>query len=206
MPRLSNERHELYALHRAKGMKPAQAVIAAGFRSGTGLQTKLEEDKEVQDRIEELFLDIREKKEHMRLAARESAKVVGEQAGVGKAWVIRQLAEIVLLANSDGDFPTSIAAIKLIGDEFGMFKGASGVKDDNDAIGQTIDLDVTEALLDQADEAMPRVSLPEPDVDYESIQTLIAGNKVATRDRILSTGSETDQTLMPEVEVPETEE
>lgn len=205
MPKLADQRQELYAFNRARGMLPAKAAVAAGYAVGSGIYTKLENDQEMLQRITELTNEVREKREQLRAAAIESAKVVGQTVGISKAWVISQLAENAVLARQEGDIAASNAALKLIGDEYGMFKGNSGI-DDNDNSGvRHIDLDATEALLNQAREAMGNKEETQPSFDIEGAMALIAGNRprdrVAIEKRQVTTGSETDQSFMAEADV-----
>jgi hypothetical protein len=205
MARLSDQRQELYAFNRARGMLPAKAAVAAGYAVGSGIYTKLENDPEMLNRITELANEVRDKREQLRAAAIESAKVVGQTVGISKAWVIAQLAENAVLARQEGDMAASNAALKLIGDEYGMFKGNSGLEENDNSGVRHIDLDATEALLSQAREAMGQKEESQPSFDIEGAMALIAGNRprdrVAIESRQITTGSETDQSFMAETDV-----
>ncbi len=208
MSRLANERHELYALHRAKGMIPKKAAIAAGFAAGSSIYSTLEEDAEMVTRISELTHDIQLKREQNRAAALEAAKMVGQVTGLTKSWVLQRLAENAVAARDDGMYKESNDALKMIGDEFGMFKGTSS-DDENDPTKRTvIDLDKTVALLDNASDAMQTINpTVEKPVDMELVERLISGNKpVRQKDRVLTTGSETDVAMKPDSEIPPEDE
>ncbi len=161
MPRLNNEKHELYCRHRAGGMAPNKAKIAAGYAAGSGQQTELEKKPEIVARIEELLEELRAKREANRIAAREAGKIIGQMTGASKAWVIQQLAENARNAAHDGAYKESNDALKLIGEELGMFKGGSA---DGVAAGETdhiIDQDVLDVLAPE--------QTPPTDVEFEVI-------------------------------------
>lgn len=204
MPRLANERNELYCFHRAKGMVPKKAQVAAGYAQGSSTHAQLEEDPETQARILELTHELQLKREQQRAAAMQAAQMVGKVTGITKAWVIGKLAENAIAAKDDGDYGESNAALTLIGKEYGMFQGGSAIRDGEDEQGQTIDTDATRALLDAAEGAMSP-PLPEaeerPPIDLEAVERLISGNKrVNPKDRELKTGSETDVAFKPDAD------
>ncbi|UTC28524.1 terminase small subunit [Brevundimonas phage vB_BpoS-Gurke] len=203
MPRLSNDRNELYAKHRARGMKPAQAAQAAGYAPGTST-THLEQDETIKLRIAELFEDYQAQRESQRVAAREAAKVVGTITGASRAWVISQLAENAILAAKAELFKESNAALELIGKDLGMFQGGSD-GDEGGGVPQTLDLDKMDALLGAAMDALPAAERTEADLSrdftHETAMELIAGQVRSppapnlAKARELSTGSETDVAL-----------
>lgn len=202
MPRLPNDRNELYAKHRARGMKPVQAASAAGYAPGTST-THLEQDETIKARIAELFEDYQAQRESQREAAREAAKVVGAMTGMSRAWVITQLAENAMLAAKAEMFKESNAALELIGKDLGMFQGGSD-GDDGSGVPQTLDLDKMDALLGAAVDALPPPEQSEADLarnfSHETAMELIAGQvKTPPPDlakaRKLTTGSETDVAL-----------
>lgn len=205
MPRLGDNRQDLYCQHRARGMIPAKAAIAAGYASGSGITTKLEEEPEIIARIAELMEEIQIRREQARAAAIASAKKVGEHTGMSRAWIIQQLVENAVLARQDGDYKESNTALKLIGDEYGMFKGSQSLDDLEHVHNKSIDLDTTEALLAKAHEVLlPKQSTEVTAEEAQSALDLISGNRkpshVAPGDRELTTGSETDVALTPESE------
>jgi len=203
MARLQNDKHELYCYHRAKGMIPKKAQVAAGYAQGSNTHAQLEEDQEIQARILELTHEVQLKREQQRAAAMEVAKTVGQITGVTKAWVIQRLAENATAAKEEGDFKESNNALELIGKEYGMFNGASAIKDhdDEDGRGQVIDMDQASGFLTSAEGAM--TGDPEaderPPVDMAMVERLIQGNKpVRAKDRQMKTGSETDVAMTPD--------
>lgn len=208
MAQLPNERHELYAKHRARGMKPAQAAIASGFASGSAVYAGLEKDHEVQARVAELMDEIKLKKEQQRAAAVASAREVGALTGKSKAWVIQQLAENAQMARQDGDYANANTALKMIGDELGMFKGGSaGEVEDANGV-KTYDMDVLESVLDQAraeltppEDAPGLRDAPLPADALKLIEGHGAAAKRIREARRLSTGSETDVALTQEAEI-----
>lgn len=201
MPKLNNERHELYSRHRAKGMNAIKAAIAAGFAVNTST-THLEHDPEIVVRIQELTDEMNSQREAHRIAAMEAAKIVGQMTGITRAWVIEKLAANAQVAAQAEDFKESNAALKLIGEEFGMFKGGQG-EDPADAGVRTLDLDAVEGVLDSAERGLPQVADVPADESRvfppDFAQTLIEGNATAARrlarDRAHPTGSETDVAL-----------
>lgn len=229
MPRLANERHELYAIHRAKGFSPAKAGIAAGFASGSSTVSELEKSKDVMQRVDELIAEIAERRESQKIAAREAAQIVGQMTGYSKAWVIEKLAENAQLASAESDFKSANEALKLIGDEFGMFKGGSGSSDEDGNLPKSYDLDALTTLMNtpkpvtqQQDPVMPgdgaqRVGsyqepeTREPFVPSQAALDLIEGQgKTAKRQRLerqpLATGSETDAAMTPAAEPVEVDD
>jgi len=209
LPHLQNERHELYALHRARGFVPKRAAACAGFATGSSIYTSLEADADVMNRIMELSQVVQMQKEQNRAAAIEAARTVGHITGMNKAWVLEQLALNVVAARDDGQIKESNDALKMIGDEFGMWKGTSGVDEVNGEGRMLIDLDKTDALLNSADHAMtviPPTPDEEPVIDMAIVERLIAGNKpIKIKERQLSTGSETDVAMTAESEIPNVE-
>ncbi|ARB14892.1 hypothetical protein Ccr29_gp336 [Caulobacter phage Ccr29] len=202
MPRLANDRHELYALMRAKGMKPQAAAQAAGFVAGSSIYAELEKDPEVQARAQELLDENNLKREQMRTAATEAAKVVGQVSGLSKAWVLQKLAENAQMAAQDGDYKESNAALKLIGDEFGMFSGASSEGTEGQNGERTYDLDAMSALLVKGTATIP---VAPPKVDPSAAFDLIAGNGAAARrareSRAFSDGEESDAVFSEDADI-----
>lgn len=207
MPQLPNTRNELYAGHRARGMSPSKAAMAAGYASGSSTASQLEKDPAVVARIEELLEELTLKRDSQRTAAIEAAKVVGEMTGYSKGWVIQKLAEVAQLAASADDFKAANEALKLIGEEFGMFKGASGLDDSNDSGVKALDLGALTALMDQNPGAAGPMLDVTPDKDQPldaATLSLIEGQGARRKaNRKLSTGSETDVALKPESEPEE---
>lgn len=213
MTKLPNERHELYAQHRARGFAPSKAGLAAGYAQGSSTISELEKTPEVMTRVDELLEEQRTKKEQNRAAAIEAAKVVGNLTGQSKAWVMQKLAEVAALAMSDGEYKDANEALKLIGEEFGMFKGGSA--DDNDGATQvtTVNLDAIEAITghQMGDTAtlipapLIREEAPVAEVSEDALK-LIQGHskrKPLAEARQLSTGSETDVALNGEADLDE---
>jgi hypothetical protein len=198
MARLSNDRNELYARHRAKGMIPSKAAMAAGYAPGSST-THLEQDAEVVTRISELMDEQKAQREAQRAAAIEAAKVVGQLTGVTRSWVIQKLAENAQMAAQDGQWKESNAALELIGKDFGMFAGGSS-DDDPGAVPDTFDMDKLGAMLDSAHGALPKPvetdasKIFEPDMALSLIEGQVARPRLAA-DRELTTGSETDVAL-----------
>uniref|UniRef100_A0AB74ULW8 Terminase small subunit n=1 Tax=Caulobacter phage BL57 TaxID=3348355 RepID=A0AB74ULW8_9VIRU len=203
MPRLANDRHEMYAMMRAKGMMPAQAAQAAGFVKGSSTYAQLEKDPEVQARAQELVEENNAKREQMRAANEEAARIVGQMAGVNKAWVIQKLAENAQNAAQDGDYKESNAALKLIGEEFAMFQGASAEGRENGAGERVFDLDNLTAVLQPAAKIIaPKVTQK---VDPQAAFDLIAGNSTAAKRqreaRAFSEGGDADAAFTEEADI-----
>lgn len=201
MPRLNNDRHELFAMMRAKGMSLKAAGAAAGFAPGSSTPNDLDKDPEVLVRVQEIMGEMRDKREAARAASTEAAKVVGQMTGVSRAWVLQKLAENAQNAATDGDYKESNSALKLIGDEFGMFKGATAEGAEDSAGVRVFDIDALEAVLQPGMNALaaPAPSETGRDVNPEIALDLIAGNDTAARrareSRAFTTGSETDAAL-----------
>lgn len=208
MSKLENERHEVYCLHRAKGFPPSKAGMAAGFASGSSTISELEKKPEIVARIDELIAELRERRDSARTAAVEAAKVIGKLTGVGKAWVIQKLAEVAQLAAQAEDFKASNDALKLIGEEFGMFKGGSAADPNAEQGQQPIDLDLYESVIGK--EATQKIVESMPGEEMEIIISddalaLIEGQsptaKRIAKDRMLSTGSEADVAMTEAAEI-----
>lgn len=204
MPVLANQRNDLYARHRAKGMIPSKAAQAAGYATGTST-THLEQDAEIIARIAELMEEQQAHKEQQRAAAMEAARMVGQMTGITKGWVIQKLAENAQLAANEAMFKESNEALKLIGQEFGMFTGGDA-GDENGNVPKTFDMDKLEAILDQSHGAIvpDEMTAIEKSKQFgeETAMRLIEGQmgnkRVDPKDREFSTGSETDVALTPE--------
>lgn len=178
MPRLGNDKHEFYSRHRARNMNAAKAAIAAGYSAGSST-THLEENEDIQARIVELRAEYESQKEQQRVAAVEAAKVVGQLAGYGRAWVIQQLAEVAGLAKNAEQFKDATHALELIGKDFGMFQGGSEDEEKN-TIPQTMDLDALAAVIDSTHADLPSDG-PEKvkNFNHEDAMALIAGQRRA---------------------------
>lgn len=207
---LDNERREQYARFRAKGMIPAKAAIAAGFASGSGTYSTLEKDGEIIARIQHLKELHEEDKIQRRAAKIASARTVGEQTGYSRAWVLQQLAENAARASQDGEYKSANEALKLIGDDLGMFKGGSGPDGEDGDVPKDLDLDALGALKDGWDAITDRKDDPvifDEDERAKVAASLIEGHnpssKVDPKDRALSMGSETDVAFEePDVDTP----
>lgn len=188
MPRLANDRNEQYCRHRARGMNASKAALAAGYAPGSST-THLEKDAEIVTRIEELTAEFRQKQAEQRAAAVAAAKVVGEMTGVGRAWVIEKLAENAINAAQDGDYKESNSALKLIGDEFGMFQGQ---KQDEGSAGSavppTLNMDALESVLDSAQGALPQIESTKPVADPALAFKLIEGQ--GSRQKVMVKGED----------------
>lgn len=212
MPRLGNDRNELYCKHRARGMIPSKASLAAGYAAGSST-THLEQDPEIVARIAELMEEYKAQKEQQRIAAMEAAKMVGQMTGVTRAWVIQKLAENAQMAANEGMFKESNEALKLIGQDFGMFNGGSD-EEGAGGVPKTLDLDKLDAILDQSTSAIeaPEMSEIEKSKQFgeETALRLIEGQiapKRLDKEREFSTGSETDVALtadaVPDDQLPD---
>jgi hypothetical protein len=203
MPRLANDRNEQYARHRARGMNAAKSALAAGYAPGAST-THMENDPEIQARIGELMDEFKAQRDQQRAAASEAAKIVGQMTGVGRAWVIEKLAENAQNAAREGAFKESNEALKLIGEEFGMFQGQQNDDSEGSAVPKTLNMDSLESVLDAAHDALPPPAPTGlPLYGEETAMKLIEGqtgkgqsNRVPVGDRKLTTGSETDVALM----------
>lgn len=209
---LKNERQEMYARHRAQGMPPAKAAVAAGFAAGSGTYSKLEKDPEVLERIEHLKTALEEEKAQRRAASAAAAQAVGEAVGYTRAWVMQQLAENAARATQDGEYKAANEALKLIGDELGMFEGGSAGEDDTGSVPKTFDMGTLEALKAGHASLNQKESNEAGEIDpaerAKVAAQIIEGNKprnaVKRSDRTLNTGSETDVALEDEPgEAPE---
>jgi hypothetical protein len=209
MARLPNDRNEQYARHRARGMNASKSALAAGYAPGSST-THLENDADIQARIGELMDEFKSQRDQQRAAATEAAKVVGQMTGVGRAWVIEKLAENAQNAAREGAFKESNDALKLIGEEFGMFQGQQNDEGQGSPVPQRLNMDSLESLLDDAMPIAP--PLPSNNDQYGEADALklIEGqtgnrrsNRIAAGERALTTGSETDVTLMDAAKLDE---
>lgn len=122
---LKNARHEHFAHLVAKGEKPTEAYIQAGFspKAAYTCAARLLKKAQICSRVAEIQANI--------------SKVAEEKTGISKAWVLEQLVEIVHLGkavepvrgeNGEVTGELSVAnlsaankALELIGKEHGMF-------------------------------------------------------------------------------------
>lgn len=213
MPLLGNPRQENYCKHRAKGMKPAQAALVAGYAAGSGTQSNLEDNPEIQARIVELMEQYETERQARREAAITSAQMVGAVEGSSKSWVMQQLARNAMLASDAGEYGASNSALKLMGDELGMFKGGSSGNKDEDDLPQ-FDLDHISNQIDRAETNRPVLPPPvagdEMFVPEATVLSML-GEGVRrppnlAEDRKISTGSETDIALHDDFNMPPEDE
>lgn len=194
MPKLANERHELYAMHRAKGMVPAMASKASGFASGSSIYSTLEQDAAIIQRIAELMEELKDRKAERRAAAQEAAKVVGQTVGNSRLWVLEMLAENAAMARDEGDFKESNEALRMIGEELGMFEGGSDPDSPDGKIPNRINVDDMHALTSKLAK-MRELPPPEPPDSLERALKIIGNNRVPAQEREISIGSEVDVAL-----------
>lgn len=203
--RLNNDMNEQFARHRARGMNASKAALAAGYAPGSST-THLDRDADIIARIKELQVEFLSNRDQQRAAAKEAARMVGQLTGVGRSWVVAQLAENALNAAREGEYRDSNHALELIGKEFGMFEGKqAGDEDEGSAIPQLTNMDALEGLLDAAQAALPQVPALPALYGEDDALALIEGQQRAARsrradwvtpaERVLSTGSETDLAL-----------
>lgn len=200
MPRLANEKQDLYCKHRANGFLPRKAAIAAGYRTGSAIYTELEKSEEIIARIGELMEEGKARREAMRAKAIAQAQTVGALTGVTHAWVIEQLKLNAEEAREAQSFKESNEALKMIGEHLGMFGAAAPEgRPGADQLQQVINGDILDRLssvtsgFGEEDEEPQGVQLEE----RHQAMALIEGHvgKNMTRDRQLATGSETDVAL-----------
>ena len=127
----------MFAIGRAQGKSQAQAYRDAGYGDSGANASTLQKRPEVQARIDELieertkfrstFVDNNDL-DH--LAAVDDAMKSGE---ISRAWVIKELMDNVKLARDANQFSASNQALKMLGEEIGMFqvksKDPTGGKD-----------------------------------------------------------------------------
>ncbi len=197
MPVLANPRQEIYCKHRARGMLPTKAALAAGYAAGSSV-THLEADEAVIARIQELMDEHEKARTQARAAAAEAGKVMGQLTGIGQAWVIAKLAENSQRAADDGDYKESNHALELIGKEFGMFQGAKG-EGDGASTGQVYDMDKLDAILASTEKEIPIDPNARPPLAHDEVLALVEGHARKpdfAKDRQMMTGSETDAALI----------
>jgi len=212
MPALQNERHELYCKHRARGSTAKKAIVQAGWPVGSNAHLELEKDHAIQERIRVLTDEFTIAREQARVAAMKAAETVGIITGVSKAWVIQQLAQNAIKAAQEGDFKASNEATKLIGDEYGMFKGGSAVEGDDKEEPQVVDMAQVEGLLNASDAVAsnePAQIEQRPEVNLELLERMIgnrAKNAVTAKDRELPPNPETDVAMSDAAEIDDEDE
>lgn len=135
-------------------MNAAKSAIAAGYTPGTNTK-HLEENPEIIARMAELHEEFQLHKEQQKQAAIEAARTVGQLTGVGRSWVIRELAEVAGLAKQQEQFKEAINALELIGKDFGMFTGG-GSEDEGKNVPQNFDVDTLGHVLQGAMDAIPK--------------------------------------------------
>lgn len=195
MPRLTNDKQELYCHHRANGMAPAKAATAAGYISGSASYSDLEKRPDIIARIEEKIEENRARREAHRHAAREAGRMVAEATGASKSWVISQLAENAKNAASEGDYKASNDALKLIGEEFGMFQGQSGGEPDENG-EMAIDMDIIDALAPPGQPAAVEVTVLEDEELPEAAARLLAGSPSRAPNRKLTPETEANEAFI----------
>lgn len=199
MPVLANPRQEIYCKHRAKGLNPQKAAIAAGYSNGSGTASNLENDPDVVKRIEEIMEADEVRRVQAREAAIASAKMVGAMTGVSRAWVLEQLAENAKLAANDGEYRDSNSALELIGKELGMFQGASKGTNE-DTAPPPMSLDAMTSIMQEAEANRPALPMkddeeifnPTADDIRDMLGGQLGGAPNLAKARELSLGSETD--------------
>jgi F0F1-type ATP synthase assembly protein I len=210
MPRLSNDKQELYAKHRANGFIPKKAALAAGYASGSSIYTALEAEPMIVARTHELIEQRDNEREQRRAHATAegiaAGAVAGVLAGVDQGWVLQQLRENAQDAAQRGDYKESTAALKLIGDHLGMFKTSAG--DDNrrgNDADQAMSMDQIDKLTAATEHLLER-GAPKEEVDVDLALSLIHGSRPEiAKDRLLTTGSETDVALKDDFDVVDAE-
>ncbi len=204
MPTLPVARQELYCKHRANGFVPKKAAVAAGFATGSAIYSELEQSPDVITRIQELIDEKQAEKEARQLAARQAAQTAGEVTGMSIGWVIEQLKINAEDAREAGAFKESNDALKLIGEQFGMWnKGGDGGKDKPADAGALMDMNAIDKMLASSEhlEAPAEVKLIDQAVMMELIEGQGRPNRIPEAARTLETGSETDAAFMDEEDI-----
>jgi hypothetical protein len=197
---LENATHETYARHRANGLIPARAAVAAGYVTGTSITTELERDPKIIARIEELMEERNARTEARKAQAIEAGKIVGTVTGMSHAWVLEKLGQNAIDAAQEGDFKESNAALKLIGEQLGMW---GKVVPGDDAPGRSMPDQITDAAMErierlnghldwvEAGDETPIAIVDQRDVDH--LLGRVPPAPAAERDTV--TGSESDVAL-----------
>jgi phage terminase small subunit len=113
MPALPNERHEIFALHIAKGWSRTKAAIEAGWKAttATGVGSRLARTPEVEARVQELRV----------LLDEERTKAVLASELPTREFVLKELCATYSQAKHEQNVMGQYRGLELIGKELGMF-------------------------------------------------------------------------------------
>jgi phage terminase small subunit len=114
MPSLPNPRHELFAQALADRQTADKAYVLAGYKANRGNASELNRDERIVNRVAEI-LNQRERKV---TAATERAI---NRMAITKADVMQMLLDDRQFAYEQGQPAAAITAVKLLGQEIGMF-------------------------------------------------------------------------------------
>ncbi len=116
MRQLGNSRREQYAQLRARGFPPTKAATSAGYSPNSSISTTLDRDPAVIARVEQLSC------EHAKVrASRAEALRSVEASEINSVWVMQELVRVVADCREDRDYRNANAALKLIGEQIGMW-------------------------------------------------------------------------------------
>lgn len=128
MSALSNPRWEMFAIGLVSGKSQVRAYKDAGFQMGgaSGNATTLAKRPEIQARVAELIEQKTAfKSQFVKTNDLDHEVAISrayDEETVSKGWVIRELMDNVKAAREASQFTASNQALKMLGDEIGMFK------------------------------------------------------------------------------------
>ena len=123
MPKLDNAKQELFCRFLARGLTQVEAYERAGYVRNKGNASILAAKPDVMLRVEELIND---REARTRIEAEErneklkSAETT-EDLGLNRNWILAELMDNALKAKEMGQFAAANSALKLLGEELGMF-------------------------------------------------------------------------------------
>jgi hypothetical protein len=179
MPVLQNQKHEIYAQHRAAGNNMTDSARMAGYSSGKYMgQTaySIEHRPEVKERIAELRPAIEEKvKEEV---TREMSKLAVERTVarvkvVSRDDIMNELANVVDEAkelSGAAGFTARLRALELMGKEKGMFVDRSmTITSPLDGLSPDTLLALV-GIIEKVEKGEVRIAAPQPVIEAEVVE------------------------------------
>jgi len=133
MPKLSNEKHDMFAHGLAKGMSKVDAYVHAGYNDSPPSATRLSQKPEVVQRVQEIRQDMMEVAKDLIEVPTEENAVAFAEAGLTLEWCVEQFKDIADKAKTAGQFAPANAAIKNIQGIIELKTAKDSGKDSDDA-------------------------------------------------------------------------
>lgn len=114
MPKLPNDKHDMFAHGLAKGMSKADAYVHAGYNDSPPSATRLSQKPEVVQRVQEIRQDMMAAAKELIALPTEENAIAFAATGMTLEWCMEEFKDIAEKAKAAGQFAPANAAVKNI--------------------------------------------------------------------------------------------